>query len=88
MPIKESFTIPAAAEGLPVDTGSSFFIAFLSSKDPVSKEPWCPDVRAALPTLEATFRPDDSPSAAFVEVGQRPEYVRLRHCICNFDAEI
>lgn len=73
MPILPAFEIPDTAAALPVDD-SSFFIAFLSSKDPATQQPWCPDVRATLPTLEATFQRDESPTAAFVEVGQRAEY--------------
>lgn len=85
MPILQDFVIPSSSESLPVSAESPLFIAFLASKDPVTKQAWCPDVRAALPTLEATFKGQNQPKAAFVEVGQRPEYAKPRrpsrgHC--------
>jgi thiol-disulfide isomerase/thioredoxin len=38
-------------------------------------KPWCPDVVAAIPHLEEVFSAPGSPDVAFVEVGQKPEYV-------------
>ena len=73
MPILKEFSLPTSAEGLKVTSDSAFFVAFLASKDPVTKQPWCPDVRAALPTLEATFQGEKKPTVAFIDVGQRPE---------------
>jgi hypothetical protein len=85
MPIQQNFALPKAISDLvfPAST-NTFFVAFLASKDPQTKKPWCPDVVAALPTLESTFTGAKKPQAAFVEVGQRPEYFalspdRLRH---------
>lgn len=75
MPILRSFAVPKSIESLQLPADSPFFIAFLASKDPATKQPWCPDVRAALPTLEASFQGQKQPTAAFVEVGQRPECV-------------
>ncbi|KAI5365368.1 putative Thioredoxin domain-containing protein [Septoria linicola] len=79
MPITQDFTLPSSAESLQISPGSAFFIAFLASKDPNTKKPWCPDVVAALPTLEATFKGEKKPAAAFVEVGQRPEWKEAKN---------
>ena len=75
MPIIRDFTLPKTASDLAVKSADAFFIAFLASKDPQTNKPWCPDVVAALPTLESTFTGANKPQVAFVEVGQRPEYV-------------
>ncbi|KAK4498838.1 hypothetical protein PRZ48_009348 [Zasmidium cellare] len=74
MPILSDFKFPSSAGDLQVTSGSPLFIAFLASKDPVTKKPWCPDVVAALPILEATFQGGKQPTVAFVDVGQRPEW--------------
>lgn len=75
MPISKSFTEPKSASllALPEAGKQPFFIAFLSSLDPVTKQAWCPDVRAALPVIEKKFEVD-GPEVALVWVGQRPEY--------------
>jgi hypothetical protein len=74
MPILRDFTIPKALSDLAFPSGTNtFFIAFLASKDPQTNKPWCPDVVAALPTLESTFTGASKPQVAFVDVGQRPE---------------
>jgi len=76
MPIQQSFALPKAVGDLILPSSTNaFFIAFLASKDPSTQKPWCPDVVAALPTLEATFTGAKKPQAAFVEVGQKPEYL-------------
>lgn len=75
MPILHDFTVPKAVAELVFPSATdTFFIAFLASKDPQTNKPWCPDVVAAIPTLEATFTGAKKPNAAFVDVGQRPEY--------------
>jgi hypothetical protein len=78
MPIITDFSLPPSQDdlALPADSNSAFFIAFLASRDPNTGEPWCPDVRASLPHLTAAFSGDSTPTVAFVEVGQRPEYVK------------
>lgn len=101
MPILKSFPLPSSPSALQIPNekekdsppSNFFFIAFLASKDPLTNQPWCPDVRAALPILEATFQePTTSqgegkkeeggkksttppPVVAFIEVGQKVEYV-------------
>lgn len=76
MPVLQNFALPKAIRELTLPPATeAFFVAFLASKDPATKKPWCPDVVAALPTLEATFTGAKKPQAAFVEVGQRPEYL-------------
>ncbi|EME81560.1 uncharacterized protein MYCFIDRAFT_9434, partial [Pseudocercospora fijiensis CIRAD86] len=47
---------------------SALFIVFLSSNDPHTGQPWHPDVRLALPSLETTFSHKDK-RAIFVPVG-------------------
>jgi hypothetical protein len=76
MPISRDFALPKAIGDLrfPSATNDAFFLVFLASKDPQTNKAWCPDVVAAMPALEATFSGDDKPQAAFIEVGQRPEY--------------
>ncbi|TDZ22284.1 Thioredoxin domain-containing protein [Colletotrichum orbiculare MAFF 240422] len=74
MPIATSFTLPESAADLAVPEGSAFFITFTTSNLPETGESWCPDVRVALPHLNATFSADGAPEMAFVEVGQRPEW--------------
>lgn len=77
MPIIRDFALPKAIGDLAIPAATdAFFVAFLASKDPQTNKPWCPDVVAALPTLESTFTGANKPQAAFVEVGQRPEYNR------------
>jgi hypothetical protein len=76
MPVLQPFTLPKTIGDLAIPSSTNaFFIAFIASKDPQTKKPWCPDVVAALPTLESTFTGAKKPQAAFVEVGQRPEWV-------------
>lgn len=101
MTILKSFPLPSSPSALQIPNEkerdsppSKFFIAFLASKDPLTHQPWCPDVRAALPILEATFQEPTtsqgeegkeegskksttppSPVVAFIEVGQKSEYV-------------
>jgi len=77
MPISKNLVVPASANLLefPNDPNATFFIAFISSEDPITKQPWCPGVRAVLPVLNSIFSSSDTPEVALVEVGQRPEYV-------------
>ena len=75
MPVSKDFTLPTLAKllALPKEPESKFFIAFISSADPTTKQPWCPDVRVALPRINALFSANDSPKIELIEVGQRPE---------------
>lgn len=76
MPIISDFSLPKTASDLdlPKDfSAAPFFIAFIASKSPTTGQSWCPDVRAALPVIEATFLANDAPKLAIVEVGQQPE---------------
>lgn len=76
MPILHDFALPKAIGDLefPSAATDTFFIVFLASKDPQTNKAWCPDVVAAMPALESTFSGADKPQAAFIGVGQRPEY--------------
>lgn len=42
-------------EDLPILQDGALFLGFVSSFSPQTRQPWCPDVRLALPDLEATF---------------------------------
>ena len=73
MPILQNFTLPKAIADLAFPSATdTFFIAFLASRDPATNKAWCPDVRAALPTLESTFTGAKKPQVAFAEI-ERPE---------------
>ncbi|KAJ5951826.1 uncharacterized protein N7479_010239 [Penicillium vulpinum] len=74
MPIIKNFTLPSSAKKLALSPNSKLFIAFISSPDPITKQPWCPDVRDALPHINNAFAGDDAPALAIVEVGQKPEW--------------
>ncbi|CAG9984459.1 unnamed protein product [Clonostachys byssicola] len=74
MPILKSFSLPDSESALPVVQDKPLFVVFLSPDDPETKQPWCSDVRAALPLLNQTFSGPSSPEAAYIEVGPRPEY--------------
>lgn len=73
MAILKNFTLPTSAKELLVGPGSKFFIAFISGSDPITNQAWCPDVRAAMPSITTAFAGDDTPALAIVEVGQKPE---------------
>jgi len=60
---------------VPEGPAAKLFVCFISSTDPATKQPWCPDVRAALPRLDAAFSSEDAPKLAYVHVGQKPECV-------------
>lgn len=73
MPIVDDFKVPNSAQELDVTEGSDLFVLYLSSTDPTTKEPWCSDVRNALPLLNKLFSTESSPAVHYVYVGQRPE---------------
>lgn len=77
MPIQDHYQLPPSAQELPIanDPAGKLFVCFISSTDPSTKQPWCPDVRAALPRLEKAFSSQDAPRLAYVHVGQKPECV-------------
>ncbi|KAJ5199642.1 hypothetical protein N7472_004846 [Penicillium cf. griseofulvum] len=74
MPIIKNFTLPSSVKELALSPASKLFIAFISGPDPISKQPWCPDVRDALPHINEAFTGDDAPELALIEVGQKPEW--------------
>jgi hypothetical protein len=77
MPIRDKLRIPHSAQDLPLgnDPTEKLFVCFISSTDPSTNLPWCPDVRAALPRLNKAFSSEHAPRLALVHVGQKPEYV-------------
>ncbi|KAL0936362.1 Thioredoxin domain-containing protein C21C3.12c [Colletotrichum truncatum] len=76
MPIIDNFSLPESVDSLalPEDSSTAFFITFTTSNLPETGESWCPDVRAALPQINAAFSAEGAPKMSFVEVGQRPEW--------------
>ncbi|KHO01607.1 uncharacterized protein MAM_00608 [Metarhizium album ARSEF 1941] len=75
MPISRNFVVPASAKQLRLpDAASKAFVIFISSEDPETKQPWCPDVRASWPHIQAAFGGENAPTVSVVEVGQRPEW--------------
>ncbi|KAK7180417.1 hypothetical protein DPSP01_001807 [Paraphaeosphaeria sporulosa] len=76
MPIQDPFQLPKSAQDLPLanDTDDTYFLFFISSISPETKQPWCPDVRAALPVVGAAFSFENAPEVGFVHVGQKPEW--------------
>ncbi|CAI7611924.1 unnamed protein product [Penicillium glandicola] len=79
MPIIKNFTLPSSAKKLALSGDSKLFIAFISSPDPITKQPWCPDVRAALPYINEAFAGDDTPELAIIEIGKKPEWANPRN---------
>ncbi|CAI7655121.1 unnamed protein product [Penicillium palitans] len=79
MPITTYSTLPSSAKELALSPDSKLFIAFISSPDPITKQPWCPDVRDALPHINKAFSGDDAPELAIIEVGQKPEWSNPRN---------
>ncbi|KAI8935081.1 hypothetical protein NX059_007676 [Plenodomus lindquistii] len=78
MPLNDTFQLPATPEDLlPLLDNTSpttLFLLFLAPNDPVTRQPWCSDVRAALPVLNTVFSADASPVVHIVFVGQRAEW--------------
>ncbi|KAG8423986.1 hypothetical protein J3458_000827 [Metarhizium acridum] len=75
MPISRTLVVPPSAKQLQLPgSASRAFIVFISSEDPETKQPWCPDVRASWPHIQAAFGGEDAPTVSVVEVGQRPEW--------------
>lgn len=72
MPIQTTFPLPPTPQQLPLASPSpstTLFLAFLASPDPATQQPWCPDVRAALPHLQRVFGGPEAPVLGYVEVG-------------------
>ncbi|KAJ5886414.1 uncharacterized protein N7473_009088 [Penicillium subrubescens] len=81
MPIIKNFTLPASAKLLEVPEGpkAKLFLAFISGDDAITKQPWCPDVRAALPHIDAAFTAPDAPTVAYVSVGEKLQWKDLKN---------
>lgn len=79
MVIVDPFEVPNTAQELqlPTDPNTAFFILFLASIDPQTKQPWCSDVRASLPLLNKIFSSPASPLVHYAYVGQKAEYVAI-----------
>lgn len=74
MPI-QTIPLPGSPDALPVgsEPNSKLYVTFVTSDDPATKQSWCPDVRAAMPVVNAALSGEGSPAAALVEVGQKQE---------------
>jgi hypothetical protein len=58
---------------VPESATAKFFVCFIASIDPATGQPWCSDVRAALPVLEAVFRKEEQLELRYIYVGQKAE---------------
>lgn len=91
MAIVDPFEVPNTAQELhlPSDPSAAFFILFLASIDPQTKQPWCSDVRASLPLLNKTFLSLASPVVHYAYVGLKAEYVMIvSYCAISSDPRI
>ncbi|KAF3917218.1 hypothetical protein ABW20_dc0108209 [Dactylellina cionopaga] len=51
------------------------FVLFVASEDPVTNQPWCPDVRAAVPVVHNAFEADGKVhNLLTVKVGSKLEW--------------
>jgi len=75
MTIIDSFEVPGSPQELQflAETNATFFILFLASVDPITKQAWCSDVRASLPLLNRIFSDSSSPVVHYAYVGSRAE---------------
>jgi hypothetical protein len=78
MPVQDPFQLPDSAQDLPLanDPNATYFLNFIASISPETNQPWCSDVRAALPVVGVAFSGENAPEVGFVHVGQKPEYVK------------
>ncbi|KAH8732227.1 hypothetical protein GQ44DRAFT_602528 [Phaeosphaeriaceae sp. PMI808] len=76
MAIINPFEVPKSAQelALPDDPNASFLILYIASVDPETSQPWCSDVRAALPVINKIFSDSSAPSVHYVHVGLKAEY--------------
>ncbi|CZT09533.1 hypothetical protein WAI453_004769 [Rhynchosporium graminicola] len=75
MPLLGRIIAPATVRELNVSgPGRPLFVTFISSNHPETGKSWCPDVRTALPILNAAFASREAPEMVYIEVGQRPEW--------------
>lgn len=75
MTIVDPFEVPGSAQELAVPDGpnGSFFILFIASNDLETNQPWCSDVRAALPVTNKMFCDSSAPAVHIVRVGGKAE---------------
>lgn len=84
MPVITDFPLPSSATALQLSAENPVtFLSFHASPDPNTGKPWCPDVVAALPYLQEVFSTPQAPQVAFINVGQKDEYV---HSMLNLNA--
>lgn len=75
MAIVDNFEVPNALQSLPLpnEPSAKFFILYLASDDPATKQPWCSDVRAVLPELNKRFAEPARPTVHYAYVGVKKE---------------
>ncbi|KAG5920046.1 hypothetical protein E4U42_006329 [Claviceps africana] len=76
MPIFKDYVLPASPGDVhvPSQADAKTFLIFISSDDPETRQPWCPDVRASWPHVVAAFEGQISPVLNVIKVGQRGEW--------------
>ncbi|EEB05474.1 DUF953 family protein [Schizosaccharomyces japonicus yFS275] len=62
-----SGSLEATLKAIP--KGKTLYVAYLASIDPRTKQPWCPTVRAALPSFNSTFNNSNKLDLVHVYVG-------------------
>ncbi|KAK0623781.1 hypothetical protein B0T14DRAFT_565103 [Immersiella caudata] len=67
-------SLPASPDGLKdrlAKAGDSTYLFFIVDNDAATGQPWCPDVRAALPVVEKYFAQHPNLDISAVSVGSR-----------------
>lgn len=72
MPILTGIELSSPEDLMLIATGEPIYVIFTSSNDVETGAPWCSDVRAALPLLNAIFDQPEGPEAIYESVGPRP----------------
>ncbi|KAK0640660.1 hypothetical protein B0T16DRAFT_393082 [Cercophora newfieldiana] len=70
-------SLPSSPDGLAdrlAKAGDSTYIFFIVDNDAATGQPWCPDVRAAIPVVDKYFAEHPDLSVSAVSVGSRPEW--------------
>ncbi|KAK5659851.1 hypothetical protein OQA88_13314 [Cercophora sp. LCS_1] len=70
----DASSLPSSPDGLKdrlPKSGDSTYIFFIVDNDAATGQPWCPDVRAALPVVEKYFAQHPNLSVSAVSVGSR-----------------
>ncbi|KAK4445225.1 hypothetical protein QBC34DRAFT_413452 [Podospora aff. communis PSN243] len=77
LPQVDASSLPSSPDGLKdglPKAGDSTYLFFIVGNDEATGQPWCPDVRAALPVVEKYFAQHPDLDISTVSVGSRPEW--------------